>query len=598
MSFTEEKLNVKNNLLPNHGGPTVNAVLEEEETEMVSLVGDLKTLLSVISTNLQKHEVLVGVHDNCGICKTESDKCEELKVRVQELVNQGVLSFARARVVEEVSVIDPIEIVYYKKKIEAPTKKIQPINIRVPALFPYQHSKAVPWKYDVTISVGGKEIQFSEAEIVNIADIMSFSEEKLNVKNNSLPNHGGPTVNTVLEEEETEMVSLVGDLKTLLSVISANLQKHEVLVGVHDNCGICKTESDKCEELKVRVQELMNQGVLSFARARVMEEVSVIDPIEIVYYKKKIEAPTKKIQPINIRVPALFPYQHSKAVPWKYDVTISVGGKEIQFSEAEIVNIADTLISRVLVDTCSSLNVLPKSKLSQLQFEGPKIWASVLIVRAFGGSRREVVREVDLPILVGTHQFTVTFQVMDIYPAYIFLLGRPWIHVVGVVTSILHQKLKFTVGDKHMIVCGEEDFVIIRREVKIGASLAEHIHNELIKLLREYVDFFAWSYQDMPWLDTKIVEHQLPLKPECPPVKQKLRRTRPDMALKIREEVKNKFDTGFLAIVEYPQCVANIVLVPKKDGKVRMCVDYRDLNKGSMKDDFPLPHIDVLVDNT
>ena len=38
--------------------------------------------------------------------------------------------------------------------------------------------------------------------------------------------------------------------------------------------------------------------------------------------------------------------------------------------------------------------------------------------------------------------------------------------------------------------------------------------------------------------------------------------------------------------------------VPKKDGKVRMCVDFRDLNKAYPKDDFPLPHIDVLVDNT
>ena len=38
--------------------------------------------------------------------------------------------------------------------------------------------------------------------------------------------------------------------------------------------------------------------------------------------------------------------------------------------------------------------------------------------------------------------------------------------------------------------------------------------------------------------------------------------------------------------------------MPKKDGKVRMCVDYRDLNRAIPKDDFPLPHIDVLVDNT
>ncbi|RDX82521.1 Retrovirus-related Pol polyprotein, partial [Mucuna pruriens] len=48
----------------------------------------------------------------------------------------------------------------------------------------------------------------------------------------------------------------------------------------------------------------------------------------------------------------------------------------------------------------------------------------------------------------------------------------------------------------------------------------------------------------------------------------------------------------------YPQWVANIVPVPKKDGKVRMCVDYRDLNRASPKDNFPLPHIDMLVDNT
>ena len=57
------------------------------------------------------------------------------------------------------------------------------------------------------------------------------------------------------------------------------------------------------------------------------------------------------------------------------------------------------------------------------------------------------------------------------------------------------------------------------------------------------------------------------------------------------------WDVGFLNIAHYPQCVANVVVVPKKDGKIRVCVDYRDLNKASPKDNFPLPHIDVLVDN-
>ena len=49
--------------------------------------------------------------------------------------------------------------------------------------------------------------------------------------------------------------------------------------------------------------------------------------------------------------------------------------------------------------------------------------------------------------------------------------------------------------------------------------------------------------------------------------------------------------------MDYPKWLANVVLVPKKDERVKICVDYRDLNKACPKDDFPLPHIDVLIDN-
>ena len=59
-----------------------------------------------------------------------------------------------------------------------------------------------------------------------------------------------------------------------------------------------------------------------------------------------------------------------------------------------------------------------------------------------------------------------------------------------------------------------------------------------------------------------------------------------------------QFDAEFLVVTSYPQWVANVVPVPKKDEKVRMCVDYRDLNRASPKDNFTLPHIDVLVDST
>ncbi|RDX71528.1 hypothetical protein CR513_49110, partial [Mucuna pruriens] len=136
------------------------------------------------------------------------------------------------------------------------------------------------------------------------------------------------------------------------------------------------------------------------------------------------------------------------------------------------------------------------------------------------------------------------------------------------------------------------------REIRIGRQIPPASQAKLLELLEEYADIFAWSYQDMPGLDRQIVEHRLPLLPGATPIRQQLRRMRPEVALKIKEEVEKQWNAGFLAVAHYPKWVANIVPVPKKDGKVRMCVDYRDLNKASPKDNFPLPHIDVLVDNT
>ena len=92
----------------------------------------------------------------------------------------------------------------------------------------------------------------------------------------------------------------------------------------------------------------------------------------------------------------------------------------------------------------------------------------------------------------------------------------------------------------------------------------------------------------MPGLDTDIVVDRQPLWEECALVKQKMRRVKPKMLL----------DASFLEVSKYPQWVTNIVPVSKKDGKVRMYVDYRDLNRASPKDNFPLPYIDTLVDNT
>ncbi|PKI45540.1 hypothetical protein CRG98_034058, partial [Punica granatum] len=103
----------------------------------------------------------------------------------------------------------------------------------------------------------------------------------------------------------------------------------------------------------------------------------------------------------------------------------------------------------------------------------------------------------------------------------------------------------------------------------------------------------------MPGLDPSIVKHFLPLDIEnFPPKRQHLRRQRVGLLLLIKEEVVKQINAGFLEVCNYFEWVANIVPVEKKDGRVRVCIDYRDFNKASPKDNFPLPHIDILVDNT
>ena len=124
------------------------------------------------------------------------------------------------------------------------------------------------------------------------------------------------------------------------------------------------------------------------------------------------------------------------------------------------IECVDTVLSRVLVDIGSSLNVMPKSSFAKLTIEGLVMKPSELIVRAFDGTRRTIIGEVNLPMKIGPHTFLITFFVMDIYPAYSCLLGRPWIHSAGAVTSTLHQKLKFLADDKLVVVEGEEDIVV------------------------------------------------------------------------------------------------------------------------------------------
>ena len=100
---------------------------------------------------------------------------------------------------------------------------------------------------------------------------------------------------------------------------------------------------------------------------------------------------------------------------------------------------------------------------------------------------------------------------------------------------------------------------------------------------------FAWSPSDMLGIPREVAEHALDIWAGSRPAKQHLRRFDEEKRRAIGEEVQKLLAAGFIKVVSHPEWLANPVLVRKKNGKWRMCVDYTGLNKACPKVPFPLP---------
>jgi len=102
----------------------------------------------------------------------------------------------------------------------------------------------------------------------------------------------------------------------------------------------------------------------------------------------------------------------------------------------------------------------------------------------------------------------------------------------------------------------------------------------------------------MPGVPREVIEHSFNIKEGAKPVKQRLRRFTQDCKEAMRDELTKLTVANFIKEVYHPNWLANPVLVKKKNGKWRMCVDYTDLNKACPKDPFGLSRIDQVVDST
>ena len=132
----------------------------------------------------------------------------------------------------------------------------------------------------------------------------------------------------------------------------------------------------------------------------------------------------------------------------------------------------------------------------------------------------------------------------------------------------------------------------------VSSLLTKEERARLQEVLKANADVFAWAHSNMTGISLANASHKLNVLPSAKPVRRKVRRFHPNRQQIIQAEVDNLLEARFIKEVKYLEWLANVVVVPKKEGKWRGCLDYMDLNDACPKDSFPLPRIDQIVDSS
>ena len=102
--------------------------------------------------------------------------------------------------------------------------------------------------------------------------------------------------------------------------------------------------------------------------------------------------------------------------------------------------------------------------------------------------------------------------------------------------------------------------------------------------MKEYSNVFVWSYNDLKAFVTSIIQHTIPIKKDEMPFKQKLRRMNPKLLALVEKEIKKLFEAKIIVGLIFSRWVANLVLIRKKNGEIRICIEFKNLNRIFLKD--------------
>ncbi|MCO5547400.1 hypothetical protein L7F22_000848 [Adiantum nelumboides] len=127
------------------------------------------------------------------------------------------------------------------------------------------------------------------------------------------------------------------------------------------------------------------------------------------------------------------------------------------------------------------------------------------------------------------------------------------------------------------------------RPAYIANDLSEEEEELLLSLLKKYQDVFAWFYKDLKGVDPKKCQHTIPTRDDAKPSRQRPYTYYKTFAKKIKEEIEKLKEVELIYEIEHIDWVSPIVVVPKKNGKLRIYVNLKRVNAATICDNYPRP---------
>jgi hypothetical protein len=133
------------------------------------------------------------------------------------------------------------------------------------------------------------------------------------------------------------------------------------------------------------------------------------------------------------------------------------------------------------------------------------------------------------------------------------------------------------------------------KHVKLSKFLSAKYRAKYEELLKEFIDIFAWQYEDLSTFDETVIQHKIPLKENLKPFKHKSRQINPLLLPIMEKEVTKILDVKIIVPLRYFDWIETLVPVRKKNGEIRLCVDLKNLNRCFRKDNYPLPKMEHIL---